>query len=67
MRLYVFSDGVYEVQAPDGALLDLDGLQDALARPPCSEDLDAVYALVRETHGMKVLDDDFSLVRVEFL
>ena len=66
MRLYVFSDGVYEVQAPDGAMWDLDGLQDLLARPPRGDDLDAVYARVREVHGANSLDDDFSLLRVEF-
>lgn len=65
-RLYVFSDGVYEVEAPDGAMWDLDGLHEFLARPAAGEELDALHAFVRRMRGSDVLEDDFSLVRIEF-
>ncbi len=65
MCLYVFSDGVYEVEAPDGTIWDLDGLEDFLAHRHSGDDLDTLGAFVREMHGTE-LADDFSLVRVEF-
>ncbi len=66
MRLYVFSDGVYEVSSPDGTMWDLDGLQDFLTRTRSGDDLDALYAAAREMRGDDVLEDDFSILRVEF-
>jgi len=66
-RLYIFSDGVYEVERPDGGMWDLEGLQEFLARPAASgEDLDALHAAVCEMHGSQGLEDDFSIVRLEF-
>ncbi len=66
-RLYVFSDGVYEVESPDGRMWDLDGLHGFLVRPSDNgNELDALHAFVRQLHGSDVLEDDFSLVRIEF-
>ncbi len=66
-RLYVFSDGVYEVESPDGIMWNLDGLGEFLAPPaPAGEELDALYAFVRRMRGSDVLEDDFSLVRIDF-
>jgi len=67
-RLYVFSDGVYEVDSPDGTMWSIEELQDYLGRPvaePGSE-IDALYKTLQEMHARDVLDDDFSLVRVDF-
>jgi sigma-B regulation protein RsbU (phosphoserine phosphatase) len=64
-RLYVFSDGVYEVENPDGEMWDLDGLEGFLVGAPENE-LDALHAYVRKMRGSDVLEDDFSLVRIEF-
>lgn len=66
-RLYVFSDGVYEVEGPDGSMWDLEGLAKFLARPEApGEDLDGLHAFVCGMRGSPVLEDDFSIVRLEF-
>ena len=67
-RLYVFSDGVYEVDKPDGTMWSIEELQDYLSRPvaePGSE-IEALYKTLQEMHARDVLDDDFSLLRVDF-
>ena len=65
--LYVYSDGVYEVDTPDGAMWSLDSLEDFLRKQPQGlADLDAVHAYVQGIHGGAVLDDDFSILRVTF-
>jgi sigma-B regulation protein RsbU (phosphoserine phosphatase) len=67
-RLYVFSDGVYEVDKPDGTMWSIEELQDYLSHPvadPGSE-IEVLYKSLQEFHARDVLDDDFSLVRVNF-
>lgn len=67
-RLYLFSDGVYEVDRPDGTMWSFEELQDYLSRPlsePGAE-IDALYRTLQKMHSANVLDDDFSLVRLDF-
>jgi sigma-B regulation protein RsbU (phosphoserine phosphatase) len=65
--LYIFSDGVYEVEGPDGNLWGLEGLENLLrTQPDRKADLDGVHEHVRALHGTSVLDDDFSILRVAF-
>lgn len=67
-RLYIFSDGVYELRMKDGTMWSLAGFKDFMAKPPVSSgsDIEALYQFVRETNGNDALDDDFSLLRVSF-
>lgn len=66
-HLYIYSDGVYEIEGPDGVMWDLEGFQDFLKRQPGSvSDLDALHAYVQNMHGSTVLDDDFSIMLIEF-
>jgi sigma-B regulation protein RsbU (phosphoserine phosphatase) len=67
-RLYVFSDGVYEVDRPDGTMWTIEELQDYLSRPVAESgsEIEALYRTLQEMHARDVLDDDFSLVRVDF-
>ena len=67
-RLYLFSDGVYEVDRPDGTMWSLEELQDYLSRPPAEPgaEIEALYKTLQEMHSSNVLDDDFSLVRLDF-
>ena len=66
-RLYVFSDGVYEVDRPDGTMWSYEDLQDFLSRPVgAGSEMEALYKALQEMHAREVLDDDFSLVRVDF-
>jgi len=67
-RLYVFSDGVYEVESPDGGMWGLEDLEGYLqqANVNSGKELDALYQQLQENHGSEILDDDFSLLRVDF-
>jgi len=64
--LYVFSDGVYEVEQPDGSMWTLEQLRDFLLNPghsPASK-IDDLYRMLQKMRGRDVLEDDFSMVRV---
>ncbi len=65
--LYIFSDGVYEVEQPDGTMWSLQELQEFLVgsreQSPASQ-IDDLYAMLQKMCGRQILDDDFSMVRV---
>jgi sigma-B regulation protein RsbU (phosphoserine phosphatase) len=67
--LYIFSDGVYEVERPDGSMWNLQGLKDFITDAAGGDlsDIDGLYAYVQEMGGKKDLDDDFSMLKIEFL
>jgi sigma-B regulation protein RsbU (phosphoserine phosphatase) len=67
-RLYVFSDGVYEVEKPDGTMWSFDELQDYLSSPPADPgaEIEGLYKALQELHSGETLDDDFSLLRLDF-
>ncbi|MCW5977685.1 MAG: fused response regulator/phosphatase [Bryobacteraceae bacterium] len=67
-KLYVFSDGVYEVDKPDETMWTLDELEAYLncAAGNGGGELASLYAHLQQIHGSDVLDDDFSLLRLEF-
>lgn len=64
-RLYVVSDGTYEIQRPDGTLWTEAEFHAFFTRPaaPEANELDALFAQVQSLHGPGPLDDDFSIVR----
>lgn len=66
-RLFVFSDGVYEVVQTDGSMLAYDDFMAELSRDPDSRrTLDDCITFAKSRRGRDVLDDDFSMVRLEF-
>jgi serine phosphatase RsbU (regulator of sigma subunit) len=67
-RLYVFSDGAFEVERPDGSMMRLEDLVEFLRRPANGEtcDLDLLLEHLVETRGGSALEDDFSIIRCEF-
>jgi sigma-B regulation protein RsbU (phosphoserine phosphatase) len=67
-RLYLFSDGAYEITHPDGTLMRLDDFVGLLAARPESSGrsrIDAVVAAVRAAQGRDHFDDDLSILEVE--
>jgi phosphoserine phosphatase RsbU/P len=68
-RLYVFSDGVYEVEKQDGSMWSLGGLKDYITgyRGKDPSEIDALYRYLRDMRGREDLDDDFSMLKIEFL
>jgi sigma-B regulation protein RsbU (phosphoserine phosphatase) len=68
-RLYVFSDGVYEVNYADReGMMTVEEFAAGLAQPsPAStRKVDDMAAFVRQAQGRDNFDDDFSLVELRF-
>lgn len=67
-RLYVLSDGTYEITRPGGAMMELDDLVRFLAAAPKpnGSDLDHLLDFLRQQHGSEELEDDFSIIRFDF-
>ena len=66
-QLFVFSDGVYEITRPNGEMLEYSRFQEVLTRPFPAEtsELDELYRFAQEMQGASVLEDDFSILRLE--
>ena len=67
-RLYVYSDGVSDIDIPEGGLLNVSGLVDILARVANEQGSRVEHVLrhARALQGSPEFKDDFSLVEVEF-
>jgi sigma-B regulation protein RsbU (phosphoserine phosphatase) len=66
-RLFVFSDGVFEIeQADSGEMWTFQEFVDFMSRPPNGgvEKMDELLAHVRQLAGCEELTDDFSIVEV---
>jgi sigma-B regulation protein RsbU (phosphoserine phosphatase) len=65
-RLFLFSDGVYEISRPDGSMLEFEAFEQALARvvPNGKSELDDLLRLVCEFRGAETLEDDFSIIKM---
>ena len=65
-RLFVFSDGAYEIARPDGTLLESEDFEEVLTRavPEGSSELQELLRFVRDFHGSEELDDDLSIVKM---
>jgi sigma-B regulation protein RsbU (phosphoserine phosphatase) len=67
-KMYILSDGAYEIKLSDGSMWTMEGLKEFLLHPPveASSELEKLYQVLQEMRGSKVLDDDFSMVKVTF-
>jgi sigma-B regulation protein RsbU (phosphoserine phosphatase) len=67
-RLFVFSDGAYEITRPDGSMLWFDEFQDILARLAITSEhaLDALVAALRTLRGGDQFEDDVSVMEIVF-
>jgi serine phosphatase RsbU (regulator of sigma subunit) len=65
-RLFLFSDGVYEITRPDGTLLEFEDFEEVLTRavPEGSSELEELLHFARDVHGSEDLEDDFSIIRM---
>ncbi len=65
-RIYIFSDGVYEVERPDGTMWSLEELNEFLINPPVKNgsEIDSLYKFLQEMSGKDILDDDFSMLKI---
>jgi sigma-B regulation protein RsbU (phosphoserine phosphatase) len=66
-QLYLFSDGVFEIERPDGTMWTYDEFVPYLAGlSPEEGPLDRLLEHTRGLHGSDTLADDFSIVQVSF-
>lgn len=67
-RLYVYSDGVSEIDKPGGGLLNIDGLVNLLAQGAKEQGsrVERLLDAARTLQGSPEFKDDFSLVELEF-
>lgn len=65
-RLYLFSDGVYEVQGPDDTIPPFSSFEAILTRAVRDDrsELDELLEFARHVRGAPLLDDDFSIVKL---
>ncbi|MBD1863521.1 MULTISPECIES: PP2C family protein-serine/threonine phosphatase [Trichocoleus] len=66
--LYIFSDGIYEINQPDGETWTLDGFVGLLSDLSQANNisLDTVLGSVRAIGAKETFDDDLSLLQVSF-
>jgi sigma-B regulation protein RsbU (phosphoserine phosphatase) len=66
--LYIFSDGAYEINQPDGNIWGIDAFIDLLINHSQKNisDLNQVLAQIMAFNGKPNLDDDLSLLKVNF-
>ena len=65
-RLFIFSDGAFEITAPDESMLEFEAFEEFLTRPvsESATELDDILRFAREVHGAETLEDDFSIIRM---
>lgn len=66
-RLFVFSDGVYEIEKTDGENWEFEGFLQFLAQSPEAGAMDRLLAHARGLHGAEILGDDFSILELRCL
>jgi len=67
-KLYIFSDGAYEITKVDKSMLRLDEFIKALAQPSQkgTSDVERIVRYVQAMRAAAIFEDDFSLMQVVF-
>ena len=63
-ELYLFSDGVYEIEVPDGGIWGADNMLQFMLGTPPAERMDRLHEECRRLQGSDKLEDDFSILEV---
>lgn len=68
-RLYIYSDGIYEVTRPNGSMLKLDDFIKIVSKLSAKDDASprGIIKEIRRIQDSDVFDDDVSLMEVRFL
>ncbi len=64
-RLFIYSDGVYELRGPDGRVRTHEEFIEAFG-DPSSRSLDGMMSRARRERGGDAFDDDVSLLQIDF-
>jgi sigma-B regulation protein RsbU (phosphoserine phosphatase) len=66
-EMFIYSDGVYEVNKPDGSMLERDEFIEKLSEPlPQPSALQHIYRYVRDLQNSDNFQDDYSILQVRF-
>jgi sigma-B regulation protein RsbU (phosphoserine phosphatase) len=66
-KLYLFSDGVFEIDQPDGTMWKFENFVEFLSQEVLSSSImDRLLEQVQALHGSDHLSDDFSIVEIAF-
>lgn len=66
-RLYVLSDGVYEISNPDGSTLNFDDFLGIMKKNvSMAHDIDDIVQTMQKLNGPGPFADDFSILRITF-
>lgn len=67
-RLYVYSDGVYEITKDDGSMVSLDEFVTLLSQPDTEgqDPLDRIQQYTQKINGPGAYDDDYSIMQIVF-
>ena len=67
-RLYLFSDGAFELKRLDGTMMTFEEFLDFINRPAVDgqSDLDLLFQQLAQVRGEEALEDDLSIVRFSF-
>jgi sigma-B regulation protein RsbU (phosphoserine phosphatase) len=67
-RLYVFSDGIYEIERPDGTMIDYHDFAEILTRSQrgTGSPIERAISSVREIRGDNQMEDDVSIIEIKF-
>ena len=66
-RLYVFSDGTYEIDRPNAPMMGYDEFAVLLDNNTPNHGLESLLAALKEQHAITEFDDDISLIEFRFL
>jgi sigma-B regulation protein RsbU (phosphoserine phosphatase) len=67
-KLYIFSDGTYEIDKKDGGMVQFKEFVDVLSNytEDGERDIERITEFAREVSGKATFEDDFSLMRIDF-
>lgn len=66
--LYLYSDGVYEIEKSDNEMYSIDDFQKELLERAENKSgkLDSMYELAKSISGKEILDDDYTILKIKF-
>jgi sigma-B regulation protein RsbU (phosphoserine phosphatase) len=67
-KIFLYSDGVFEITRPDGEMWTFEQFEDLMAKPsdPKLSDMDRLMRFIREYSGRDGFNDDFSILELMF-
>ncbi len=68
IEAYIYTDGAYEAELPDGKMLKINDLVDFLSknRNRSANEIELLYKLLDDLNPGKSLDDDFTILKINY-